>query len=104
MGAPKIEPVDVTFFKENGTRKVNRVLRRRYDELLQEAETLQNSYLINQEVYDSYYKFEPVIGEIYHLYEDLDGTKTLSLISPKEWGKKHLYSVVLNSDLTWTKI
>lgn len=51
VGAPKIEPVDVSFFKQNGTRKVNRVLKRRYDELLQEAETLQNSYLINQEVY-----------------------------------------------------
>ena len=104
VGAPKIEPVDVTFFKQNGTRKVNRVLQRRYDELLQEAETLQNSYLTNQEVYDSHYKFEPVIGEIYHLYEELDGIKTLSLISPKEWGKKQLYSVVLNSDLTWTKV
>jgi hypothetical protein len=104
VGAPKIEPVDVTFFKQNGTRKVNRVLQRRYDELLQEAETLQNSYLTNQEVYDSHYKFEPVIGEIYHLYEESDGSKTLSLISPKEWGKKHLYSVVLNSDLTWTRV
>jgi len=104
VGAPKIEPVDVTFFKQNGTRKVNRVLQRRYDELLQEAETLQNSYLTNQEVYDSHYKFEPVIGEIYHLYEESDGSKTLSLISPKEWRKKHLYSVVLNSDLTWTRV
>jgi hypothetical protein len=104
VGVPKIEPVDVSFFKQNGTRKVNRVLQRRYDELLQEAETLQNSYLTNQEVYDSYYKFEPIIGEIYHLYEEVDGLKTLSLISPKEWGKKHLYSVVLNSDLTWTKV
>jgi len=104
VGAPKIEPVHVSFFKQNGTRKVNKVLQRRYDELLQEAETLQNSYLTNQEVYDSYYKFEPIIGEIYHLYEEVDGLKTLSLISPKEWGKKHLYSVVLNSDLTWTKV
>jgi hypothetical protein len=104
VGAPKIEPVDVSFFKQNGVRKVNRVLQRRYDELLQEAGTLQNSYLTNQEVYDSHYKFEPIIGEIYHLYEEVDGLKTLSLISPKEWGKKHLYSVVLNSDLTWTKV
>ena len=36
--------------------------------------------------------------------EDSDGGKTLSLIGPKEWTKKHLYSVVLNSDMTWTKL
>jgi phage anti-repressor protein len=104
VGAPKIEPIDITFFKNNGTRKVNRVLKRRYEELVKEAETLQNSYFINQEVYDSNYKFEPVIGEIYHLYEDSDGAKRLSLIAPNEWTKKYLYSVVLNSDMTWEKI
>lgn len=104
VGAPKIEPIDITFFKQNGTRKVNKVLNRKYEELLQEAQTLQNSYLINQEVYDSNYKFEPVIGEIYHLYADDNGVKTLSIISPNEWNRKHLYSVILNSDLTWTKI
>ena len=104
VGAPKIEPVDVTFFKNHGTRKVNRVLKRRYEELIKEAETLQNSYLINQEVYDSHYSFEPVIGEIYHLYEDSNGGKFLSIIGPTEWNKKYVYSVVLNSDLTWEKI
>jgi hypothetical protein len=104
VGAPKIEPVDITFFKQHGTRKVNKVLSRRYDELVKEAETLQNSFLINQEVYDSHYSFEPVIGEIYHLYEGVNGSKNLSIIGPNEWSKKYLYSVVLNSDLTWTKI
>lgn len=104
VGAPKIEPVDITFFKQSGTRKVNKVLNKRYQELVKEAETLQNSFLINQEVYDSHYSFEPVIGEIYHLYEGSNGNKTLSLISPNEWNKKYLYSVVLNSDLTWSKV
>lgn len=104
VGAPKIEPVDVSVFRNQNTTKVNRVLKRRYEELIKEAETLQNSYLVNQEVYDSNYKFEPLIGEIYHLYEELDGSKTLSMIAPHEWGKKHLYSAVLNSDMTWTKI
>ena len=78
-------------------------MKRRYDELVKEAETLQNSMIINQEVYESNYKFEPIIGEVYHLYEDSDGRKTLSLIGPTEWSKKHLYSVILNSDMTWIK-
>lgn len=104
VGAPKIEPVDTSFFKDKGTQKVNKILKKRYEELVKEAETLQNSYLINQEVYDSHYSFEPVIGEIYHLYEDSTSRKVLSLISPNEWSKKHLYSVILNSDQTWTKV
>ena len=104
VGAPKIEPTDLTTFKRNGTEKVNKVFNRKYKELLRDAEDLQKSFQITQEVYDSRYKFEPIVGEIYHLYEDLDGGKTLSMIKPIEWNKKHIYSVVLNSDMTWTKI
>lgn len=103
VGAPKIEPLDVGFFKQHGTRRVNRVLKKRYEELVKEAETIQNSYLINQEVYDSHYSFEPLIGEVYHLYEDSKGGRFLSMIAPNEWNKKYLYSVVLNSDMTWEK-
>jgi hypothetical protein len=79
-------------------------MKKRYDELVKEVETLQNSMMVNQEVYESNYKFEPKIGEVYHLYGDSNGGKTLSIIGPKEWNKPHLYSVVLNSDMTWTKI
>ena len=104
VGAPKIEPQDLTAFKKHGLNKVDRVVKRRFDELVKEAETLQNSILLQQEVYESRYKFEPIIGEIYHLYEDSDGGKSLSLIAPHEWNKKYLYSVVLNSDMTWTKL
>ena len=103
VAAPKIVPTDLTTFKRNGTEKVNKVFDRRYKELLKEAETLQKSFELTQEVYDSRYKFEPIVGEIYHLYEDSDGGRTLSMIKPNEWNKKYLYSVVLNSDMTWSK-
>ena len=104
VGAPKIEPQDLTSFKTHGLNKVDRVIKKRYDELVKEVEILQNSMVINQEIYESNYRFEPKIGEIYHLYENPDGSKTLSLIRPTEWNKKHIYSVILNSDMTWTKI
>ena len=102
--APSIKPVDLTTFKKNGLDKVNKVFDRRYKEIVEQAETLQKSFLITQTVYESKYKFEPIIGEIYHLYEDLDGKYSLSIISPSEWKKKHVYSVVLNSYMKWTKI
>ena len=104
VGAPSIKPTDLTTFKKNGLSKVEKVFDKRYKELVEQAETLQKSFMIAQEVYDSKYKFEPLIGEIYHLYEDSDGGRTLSLIEPTQWKRKHLYSVILNSDMTWTKI
>ena len=104
VGAPQIAPTDLSSFKKNGVYKVNKIFDTKYKELLREAETLQNSILLQQEVYESNYKFEPKIGEVYHLYDNGDGTKTLSLIGPTEWNKKHLYSVELNSDMTWTKL
>jgi hypothetical protein len=104
VGSPKIKPQDLTSFKTHGLNKVDRVMKKRYEELVKEAETLQNSMIVNQEVYESTYRFEPKIGEIYHLYEDSEGDRTLSIISPTEWNKKHLYSVIFNSDMTWTKL
>ena len=104
VGAPSIKPTDLTLFKKNGLDKVNKVFDRRYKEIVEQAETLQKTFLITQTVYESKYKFEPIVGEVYHLYEDSDGGYSLSIIGPSEWNKKHVYSVVLNSDMTWTKI
>jgi hypothetical protein len=36
------------------------------------------------------FSFEPVIGEIYHLYRDAEGINFLSLIGPNEWNKEHI--------------
>jgi hypothetical protein len=104
VGAPQIVPTNLTPFKKNGTYKANKIFNTRYEELLKEAETLQKSFIVNQEVYDSSYRFEPIVGEIYHLYEDDNGGKFLSLIEPTSWNKTYLYSAVLNSDMTWTRL
>jgi len=104
VGAPKIEPQDLTAFKRQGLTKMDRVMKKRFDEIVKEAETLQKSMMLNQEIYESRYKFEPIIGDIYHLYEDSDGGNTLSIIGPTEWKKKYLYSVIFNSDMTWSKL
>ena len=104
VSSPSIKPTDLTTFKKNGLDKVTKFFDRRYKEIVEQAETLQKSFLITQTVYESKYRFEPIIGEIYHLYEDSDGGYSLSMISPLEWNKKHVYSVVLNSDMTWTKV
>lgn len=104
VGAPKIVPTDLSAFKKHGTHKANKLFDTRYKELVKQAEDLQNSFIINQEIYESSYRFEPIIGEIYHLYENENGTKFLSLIEPTSWKQKYCYSAILNSDMTWTKI
>ena len=45
-----------------------------------------------------------IIPQIYHLYEDKNGGKFLSIIEPELWSQKFLYSAVLNSDMTWSRI
>jgi hypothetical protein len=104
VGAPKIEPVNLTPFKKNGTQSSNTIFKKKYDEILKEFETLQNSYLINEVVYNAKYSFEPIIGNVYHLYVDEKGENFLSIIKPSEWNKTHLYSVILNSNMVWEKI
>ncbi len=104
VGAPKIESTDLSSFKKNGTDRVNKIYDTKYKELIRDAEDLYNSFIINQEVYESSYRFEPVIGQIYHLYENVKEEKFLSLIEPNTWKQKYLYSAILNSDMTWTKI
>jgi hypothetical protein len=55
----------------------------------------------NELVYSAKFSFEPVIGEIYHLYRDAAG-QFFYLISPQEWNKEHiglLNSIVIKK---WT--
>ena len=56
-----------------------------------------------QMVYSAKFKFEPIVGETYHLYE---GTKEpfLSLIEPNNWNKKHLGSFRLNGEYKWERL
>jgi hypothetical protein len=58
-------------------------------------------YEWNELVYSAKFSFEPVIGEIYHLYTSSDGTHFLSLIGPDEWKKEHIGTFKLNSDKKW---
>jgi hypothetical protein len=47
------------------------------------------------------FSFEPVIGEIYHLYRDANAVNFLSLMGPLEWNKEHIGTFKLNSDKKW---
>ena len=101
VGAPVIQIDDVVAFKSRGIRSVNKEFENKFYELKIQYENLMKEFEFNELVYNSKFSFEPVIGEIYHLYRGTDGLNFLSLISPLECVREHLGSFRLNSDKKW---
>jgi hypothetical protein len=104
VAAPKIEPVDLSAFNSLQAHKVTKSLQKRTEEITKLILQLQEDYTTNLQLYSAVRSFEPVLGNVYHLYEKTDGTHFLSLISPNEWRQKYLYSGSLNSDGTWSRV
>lgn len=101
VGAPIIKVDDVVSWKSRGISNVNKQFENKFNELKQQYENLMKEYEWNELVYSSKFSFEPVIGEIYHLYAHNDGSNFLSLISPFEWNKEYIGTFKLNSDKKW---
>jgi Protein of unknown function (DUF2452) len=104
VGAPIIKMDDVVSWKSRGISAVNKQFENKFNELKIQYENLMKEYEWNELVYHAKYSFEPVIGEIYHLYAGDDGNNFLSLISPLEWNKEHLGTFQLNSDKKWVML
>ena len=74
--------------------------------LVDQANQLKNRVEVSEKIYQSRMNFEPVIGQVYYLYEKNKGETVLSMISPIEWGnsnpyKKHTATIKLLGDHTW---
>lgn len=77
--------------------------------LMEQAELLKKRVEVSERIYQADISFSPVIHQIYYLYQREDDSDFLSMISPKEWGRKKPYasyigSVKLLSDHTWKVI
>jgi len=76
--------------------------------LAAQAEALRKRRTVSEEIYSAQIKFEPVVGKRYYLYDSPKG-KTLSMLSPKEFGPEKLESnqytfiacALLLADCTW---
>ena len=104
VGAPVIKTEDVDLWKQRGVNKVNKQIETKFNELKEEYQRLVEEYRWNELVYTTRFNFEPVIGDIYHLYVGDDGEVFLSLISPNEWGRECIGSFKLGSDQKWIKV
>lgn len=104
VGAPVIKMDDVVSWKSRGISNVNKEFENKFNELKIQYEKLMQEFEWNELVYNAKFSFEPVIGEIYHLYANNDGTHSLSLIAPNEWNKEHIGTFKLNSERKWVHL
>ena len=104
VGAPVIHIDNLVSWKSRGISNVNKQFESKFNELKLQYESLMKEFELNELVYNANFSFEPVIGEICHLYRGEDGINFLSLISPAEWNKEHLGAFQLNSDKKWILI
>jgi hypothetical protein len=104
LGAPSIQIEDISIWKKINVIKVNHQLKTKFEKLKEEYEAMMEQFEYNHLVYNSSYNFEPVVGEVYHLYKGEDENTFLSLIAPHECNFNHLGSFRLNFDRMWLKI
>jgi hypothetical protein len=104
VGAPSIVVENIEAWKQPRIIKVNKQFQSKFNELKEEYQRLIDEYKWNDLVYQSKFSFEPVVGEVYHLYYGNDGNVFLSLITPDEWDKPYIGSFRYNYDNKWIKI
>lgn len=74
--------------------------------LVNQASEIQKRVEISEQIYGAEIKFKPEIMHTYHLYNKSAEESLLSLIGPKQWGRKgapydFVASVKLLGDHTW---
>ena len=97
---PVIKVPNVDAFKQRGVDKVSKQFQSELEELKGKIKDFVKTASDTQKVYTAKFKFEPVVGETYFLYEG-DQENYLSLIAPGQWKKKFLGAYRLSSEYKW---
>ena len=103
VGAPKFSPDNISLFKQEKTFKLKKHFSSKIEELEKEYKKIIDEIRLNERLYLAKCNFEPVSGNIYHLYENKN-EEFLSLISPNEWNMNHIGSYKFLSDGRWEAI
>ena len=104
VGAPSIKPTDISSWKEQKVVTTNHYFSSRFDEIKKDYLKLMEEYEWNTLVYNAEFKFKPVMGKVYFLYQKDDGKLFLSLIEPDEWDKIFIGAFKLISDNRWERM
>ena len=104
LGAPVIIPTDTVAWKNRSINKINHKVTAKFLELKAEYENMIQEFEYNKLIFNAKFSFEPIIGEVYHLYKRENKETFLSLISPEQCNFNSLGSFYLNADQIWQKI
>lgn len=113
VGSAIIKPEDKGRIKGNAVAAMHEQTDRQFRQLFEQMQTLvqQAEYLkkrveISERIYQANMGFQPVINQVYYLYQRKNQTDVLSMVSPEEWGKSFPFAafeakVRLMADHTW---
>ena len=104
LGAPAIEIDDITTWKNNNVHKVNHHFKTKFESLRSEYQAMMDKFEYNNLIYTAKFSFEPVIGQVYHLYRAKNGAPFLSIISPEECSWSFIGSFSLTTDKLWERL
>lgn len=105
VSAPKITTPDITSWKQTNINKVNHEIKSQFDQLKEQYDAMVKKYEDNQLVYGAKFSFEPIVGEVYHLYKGRkDGLPFLSVIHPTECSWDFVGTYRLTSEKLWEEI
>lgn len=85
-------------------------IRKQIELLALQAQEIQSRKELSMIIYNAKLSFQPVIGQVYYLYEKHDDSHLVSMVSPKEWGggsgpyKSFIAQVKLLADHTWMEV
>ncbi|MDB3913444.1 DUF2452 domain-containing protein [Flavobacteriaceae bacterium] len=102
--SPVIKPLNTATWRNDGVDRVNKQFKSKFDELKKEYEAMMEQFEYNDLVYNAKFNFEPIIGEVYYLYNDKNEESFLSIIQPDQCNFKYLGSFRLNSQKMWEKL
>jgi len=85
VGAPVIRPDhSLGGWKLGAVHTANKHYQERFNKLKREFEELAEDYKWNEIIFNAEFRFKPVIGKEYYLYQKKDKTFFLTLFSPYE--------------------
>ena len=102
--SPVIKPLNTATWRNDGVDRVNKQFKSKFDELKKEYEAMMVQFEYNDLVYNAKFNFEPIIGEVYYLYNDKNEESFLSIIQPEQCNFNYLGSFRLNSQKMWEKL
>jgi hypothetical protein len=104
LEAGKVKGLGMKAMYEQTDRNLKRI-REQVEMLIRQAQEIHDRIEFSEKIYLAECGFQPVIGEKYYLYERVNESRFLSMISPLEWGNRHDLQFVcaakLLADHTW---